>query len=410
MRLRVLFLGASLLVGGCLSRSRAADSPSAREASAVARERTDELSASAPSSAPASEDCDGPNEAGGPPDRGEEGDEHSTIDDGIDLPPAEGGTDAVTPLAELSDGEIWSRLKGDIGALGPISIGRAHGGVLVAGVRMPEGANWDVVHPTLAWGTRETVDALSVAIDAVATKFPNTPKAFVGDISDKHGGHLHPHVSHQSGRDVDLGYYLTDGYRWYATATSSNLDRARTWHLVRTLIASSDVELILVDIQIQRLLKAYAYQIGEDPAWLDQVFQAGGKSQRPLIFHANGHATHLHVRFYSPVAQELGRRAYRLLLARRLLSPPTLYITHTVKAGETLSHLALRYKVTPEAIKKANALTRDVLRMNKPYKIPQVGGIAMPGRVVIPPRRAPPPPKAMIAGISGQPCRRASAQ
>lgn len=408
MRLRGLILGAILVVGGCLPRQRAVESPSAREATHA---KTDELSPSASSPAPTS-DCDGPSEA---PTAvgGEEGDDATTIDDGIDLPPvtAEAGADAVRPFAELSDAEISSRLKGDIGALGSISIGRAHGGVLVAGVRMPEGTNWEVVHPTLAWGTKETVDALSLAIDAVAAKFPNTPKAFVGDLGARQGGHLHPHVSHQSGRDVDLGYYLTDGHRWYATATSSNLDRARTWHLVRTLIASSDVELILVDIQVQRLLKAYALEIGEDPAWLDQVFQAGGKSQRPLIFHANGHATHLHVRFYSPAAQELGRRAYRLLLGRRLLTPPTLYITHTVKAGETLSHLARRYKVTPEAIKKANALTRDILRVNKPYKIPQVGGIAMPGRLVLPARRTPPAPKTMIAGwSSGEPCRRASAR
>lgn len=403
---RVLVLGAALVLGGCLARPRAAAAPTAREATQA---KTDELSATtaSPASTP---DCDAAGEAGSAPEHGDEGDDHATIDDGIDLPPAEGGTDAVTPFAELSDAEISSRLKGDIGALGPISIGRAHGGVLVAGIRMPEGANWEVVHPALAWGTKETVDALSLAIDAVAAKFPNTPKAFIGDISARQGGHLSPHVSHQSGRDVDVGYYLTEGSRWYTTATSSNLDRARTWHLVRTLIASSDVELILIDLQVQRLLKAYALELGEDPAWLDQVFQAGGKSQRPLIFHAKGHATHLHVRFYSPAAQELGRRAYRLLLARRLLSPPTLFITHTVKAGETLSHLALRYKVTPEAIKKANAMTRDVLKVNKPYKIPQVGGIAMPSRVVIPSRRVPPAVKSMIAGVVGQPCRRASAQ
>ena len=82
-----------------------------------------------------------------------------------------------------------------------------------------------------------------------------------------------------------------------------------------------------------------------------------------------------------------------------------------MKPGETLSHLALRYKVTGDAIKKANALTKDMLRVNKPYKIPQTGGIAMPARVVLPPRRVPPSPN-VVAGSkpssSGEPCRRAS--
>ncbi|MCW5831934.1 MAG: penicillin-insensitive murein endopeptidase [Labilithrix sp.] len=123
-------------------------------------------------------------------------------------------------------------------------------------------------------------------MESVAARFPNTPKAFIGDISARRGGHQPPHVSHQSGRDVDVSYYLTEGHRWYATANASNLDRARTWHFVRTLIADSDVDLILVDLEVQRLLKAYALEIGEDPAWLDQIFQAGGKSSRPLIFHA----------------------------------------------------------------------------------------------------------------------------
>jgi penicillin-insensitive murein endopeptidase len=346
--------------------------------------------------------------------------EHTTLDDGFEPPaqagptPAQPGAPAApAPFADLTDAELEARLRADVGALGPMSIGRTNGGALVSGIRMPEGANWQLVSPGLAWGTKETIDGLAHAIDAVAARFPDTPKAFIGDISAKNGGHLHPHVSHQSGRDVDLGYYLTEGHRWYANASGSALDRARTWHLVRTLIADSDVEMILVDLSIQRVLKAYALSIGEDAAWLDEVFQVGGKSRRPLIFHVKGHATHLHIRFFNPVAQELGRRAYRFMVARRLVAPPTLYVTHTVKPGETLSHLAVRYKVTPEAIKKANAMAKDVVRVNKPYKIPQPGGIAMPAPASIPPRRVPPSPTAVAArspGIGVTPCRRATAR
>jgi penicillin-insensitive murein endopeptidase len=341
---------------------------------------------------------------------------HTTLDDGFEPPPQAGAPAAPAapaPFADLTDREIEARLRGDLGALGSLSVGRTNGGALVSGVPMPEGANWQLVSPGLAWGTRETVDALAHAIDAVSARFPDTPKAFIGNISAKNGGHLHPHVSHQSGRDVDLGYYLTEGHRWYANASGPSLDRPRTWHLVRTLIVDSDIDLILVDLQIQRMLKAYALSIGEDPAWLDEIFQVGGKSRRPLLFHVNGHATHLHVRFFNPLAQELGRRAYRFMIARRVVAPPTLYITHAVKAGETLGHLALRYKVTPEAIKKANALTKDVMRLNKVYKIPQPGGIAMPAPAVIPPRQSPPPPKAVATRGSGAgvvPCRRPSAR
>ncbi len=402
-------LGAAALVSsGCVGPWAAKPRPSATSSpSSVAVEGpSNHDDANSPSASRANgSDCDdGKLASSSASEDGSDG-EHTTIDDGFETPSASpAGTESnAVPFAELSDSDLAARLRTDIGALGPMSIGRAHGGVLVAGVRMPEGKNWQLVNPGLAWGTKETVEALAHAIDVVAERFPNTPRAFIGDISARNGGHLHPHVSHQSGRDVDLGYYLTEGHRWYATAHGTNLDRARTWHLVRTLISDSDIDLILVDRQIQRILKAYALEIGEDPAWLDQVFQVGGKSQRPLIFHAQGHATHLHVRFYSPIAQELGRRAYRSLVARRIVAPPTLYITHTVKPGETLSHLALRYKVTTDAIKKANALTKDVLRVNKPYKIPQTGGIAMPSRVVVPPRRVPPSPKQ--SALKLEPCR-----
>lgn len=336
------------------------------------------------------------------------------LDDGFEAPSNAQASTAPLPFADLDDATLSSKIAKDIGALGPMSIGHAHGGVLVAGVQMPQGANWELVSPSLSWGTQETVDALARAIDAVAARFPNTPKAFIGNLSAKYGGHLPPHVSHQSGRDVDLGYYHVEGsHRWYATATAANLDKPRTWHLVRTLLAESDIDLILMDLNVQRLMKAYARDVGEDPTWLDQVFQVGGKSSRPVIFHAKGHATHLHVRFYSPAAQELGRRAYRTLLSRHIISPPTLFITHTTKQGETLSHLAHRYKVTTDAIKKANAMHNDVLRVNRPIKIPQTGGVPVPAKLALPTRKVPPPIAAVASGApargwDGEPCKRAS--
>ncbi|MDB4941611.1 MAG: hypothetical protein JWP97_1145 [Labilithrix sp.] len=395
----VLGLSLAFFVLGCGPR-RPPLAPAAT-AQAVPHEASPGELASGPAAPPLPEtDC-----TPAPVEDESEGD-RAMVDDGFEAPAAAPGESALPiPFAELTDAELMARLRGDLGALGSMSIGGAHAGVLVAGTQMPAGESWEVVSPALAWGTKETVDALVHALGSVAERFPGSPHAFVGNLSARNGGYLPPHVSHQSGRDVDLGYYLTTGHRWYAAANAANLDRARTWHLVRTLIADSDVDLILMDVSVQRLLKSHAREIGEDPAWLDQIFQVGGKAARPLVFHAKGHATHLHVRFYSPAAQELGRRMYRTLVARRLVTPPTTFITHTTRAGETLSHLALHYKVTPEIIKKANGMTTDRLRVDRPYRIPQTGGIAAPGRVAVPPRRVPPRPVAPTAPAI-QPCKR----
>src|SRR6185437_13241686 len=98
------------------------------------------------------------------------------------------------------------------------------------------------------------------------------------------------------------------------TATKANLDLPRTWALVKALVTGSDVELILMDKGVQRLVKDYARANGEDGAWLDGIFQVDGAGPRPIIIHVPGHASHVHVRFWAAESRELGRRAYSLLM------------------------------------------------------------------------------------------------
>ena len=198
---------------------------------------------------------------------------------------------------------------------------------------------------------------------------------YIGHISAHRGGHLSPHVSHQAGRDVDISYYYLPGQsRWYATARENNLDRERTWAFVKALVTDTDVQLILMDRSVQRLVREYAVSRGEDRAWVDQLFDGGG-SLPPLIRHAKGHATHIHVRFYNPLAQETGRRAYELLLKRRIIQPPSVYVHHKVKEGETLGALAKKFGVTSKAIQAANGMKSTLLRASSDCKIPQRGGV-----------------------------------
>jgi penicillin-insensitive murein endopeptidase len=337
---------------------------------------------------------------------GEEESDEAALDDGFEEdPPAAGAPlpePAPHPLDGLSRAELKTMYLRDPLSIGAVSLGRIHGGSLVNGVQMPEGEAWVVRQPNFAWGTKETVDSIAHCITVVHQKFPSTPRLYIGHLSRKGGGRFPPHVSHQNGRDVDLGYYYSDEEPWYAKAHVKNLDRARTWALVRALVTDTDVELIIIANSIQQLLRAHALEIGEDPHWLDDLFGGKTATMRPLIRHARGHGTHIHVRFYSPIARETGRRMFSILTALQKIAPSSSYVSHRARKGDTLITLARRYRTTTRVIQRANKLRGNLLREGRVYRIPRQGAVEIvdEGPVVVPPRRLPPSAPAGLA-VSG---------
>ncbi len=317
-----------------------------------------------------------------------------TIDDYVEepLPPETGRPPASHPLDDWPREKLERAVVEDPAALGPISIGSPNGGILLNGVQMPPGEHYELVDPLHAWGTQETIDNLRSCIRRVNEVHPGSHPLYIGHISARGGGRLSPHVSHQSGRDVDVSYYYRDAsQRWYRRAGSGNLDLPRTWTFVRALLTETDVQLILIDASIQRLLRRHATEIGEDPAWLESVFRGGPGGERAIIRHARGHATHIHIRFYNPIAQETARRVYPLLVQHGVVEGVAQYVRHRVRKGETLGRLARRYGTTVKAIMRANGLRSTVIQTRRVYLIPKPTDEAptLPP-VVIPPRRLPP--------------------
>lgn len=298
------------------------------------------------------------------------------------------------PFADMSDSEIAKLLSSDPAKLGSMSLGKPNAGALFNAVPLPPGERWKIVNPAETYGTKETVDFIMASINRVHDEFENTGKVYVGDISDKDGGRLNRHVSHQSGRDADLSWYYKESANcpWWTVGDASNMDLDRTWALIRAFFTETDVQLILIDFRIQGLLYNHAMKKGEDPEWLDRVFQYPQKGGPGIIRHARGHATHVHVRFYNREAQEMGRRAYTMMIKRKMIKPPTYYVYHKVRKGQTLGHLARKYGTSVSAIKRANGLRSTMIRAGKSYKIPKRGGVRpAPGMVVVPPRKIPPP-------------------
>ncbi len=318
-------------------------------------------------------------------------DEHAAEhEDAPDDEPTEGEPTAA--LDDLSDGELLRRFDEQLDELGGLSIGTPNAGRLIGAQRMPGSEHVRLVDPAHAYGTKETISFLTRAILRVQQEHPGGHPLYLGHISAKAGGPLSPHKSHQAGRDVDISYYYREeaSARWYKRATAENLDLPRTWAFVRALIAETDIDLILIDAGLQRVLRSYAEELGEDPAWLEDVFK-GGKGRRPLILHAPGHATHIHIRFFNPVAQEAGRRLVPALVQRGVVAPPAQFVSYSAKKGDTLAALAKRFDTTVQAIMRANGLKSTLIRAKVTYRIPKQVGVKVAPRSRIPPRRVPPP-------------------
>lgn len=200
----------------------------------------------------------------------------------------------------------------EIGA-GSLSVGSPTRGSLHGGAVLSPGDGL-VLEGAYHWGTELAVRSLERAVRQVRACHPGSPDLHIGDLSREHGGWLRPHRSHQSGLDADVGYYYLDDSGWYQHATAKNLDRRRTWALIRALVDGGAVDMIFIDRSVQEILRAYVR--AEDPEGL-RLFQPKNKPREGVIRHAWGHATHMHVRFSDPASVERGAKVGPTIAIRR---------------------------------------------------------------------------------------------
>ena len=210
------------------------------------------------------------------------------------------------PLDGLSAVELAARIRTTPADLGTAIVGRPNRGRLLNPVRLESGPGLEVMNDDRSFATPATVSTIRAAVAEIERDFPGSILR-VGDISGKVGGYIRPHRSHQAGVDADIGFYYRGPAKWYTKANASNLDRERTWALVKALIRQGTVEYLFVDRSIQLLLREHALSIGEPREFLDALFESPAKKDT-LIRHTWGHLTHFHVRFIDPIAEETGRR------------------------------------------------------------------------------------------------------
>jgi penicillin-insensitive murein endopeptidase len=160
------------------------------------------------------------------------------------------------------------------------------------------------------YGTWQLVQLLTRAAQYVAVRQPGA-RLSVGELSAQNGGNLGGHASHESGRDVDLGFYMLDARgrpydafayanfdaRGRATAPNAGLsfDVVRNWELIARLVTDGDarVQYVFVaqglrDLLLQEAKRQNAAQVVRD------------RAARVLVppRERHPHGNHFHVRVY----------------------------------------------------------------------------------------------------------------
>lgn len=194
--------------------------------------------------------------------------------------------------------------------LAAISKGKANKGRLLNARPMPEGNGYFLRdHRPASWGTDTMIQSLITVFDAYSKAFPDAPRINIGDLSRQRGGKLHPHKSHQSGRDIDFGFVHQNNdddvaKQRFTRAARANLDVEKTWFLVEQLARTGNVEVIYVDNLVQKLLYQYASS-RLTPEQREFFFSLPRHSQssNALLRHWPGHRNHFHVRFKCPTGQ-----------------------------------------------------------------------------------------------------------
>ncbi len=184
------------------------------------------------------------------------------------------------------------------------SVGRANDGYLIGGVQL-QSSDDDIIvlEPQFAYGTPE----LALAIEATATDmreaYPDTVPMVVGHLSRPKGGPLRPHKSHQSGRDFDVAFYAKDNrlIRGFKDMRRGDLDVPKTWFFIEALLENADVQYILMDWEVQRIMYE-ELKVFESEWKLRKLFQYPQPRghRKGIIRHAGGHANHLHIRIHCP--------------------------------------------------------------------------------------------------------------
>jgi penicillin-insensitive murein endopeptidase len=221
---------------------------------------------------------------------------------------------ALCSVAICADAWAEERHTAERHTTASASIGAPNDGALLHGRRLPIGPHLRIL-PAYAqrdadWGLDALVALLDGAARDVRRVYPDTVTSF-GDLSHRDGRVLSRHHSHESGRDADVAFFLSDGHGHAAlpdayiaidsegrTTGKSGLvfDDARNWTFVNGLLTNprAHVAYIFVARWIRERLLRYGSRVSEPSI----VHRAAEVLLQPS--DAPPHDDHFHVRISCP--------------------------------------------------------------------------------------------------------------
>ncbi len=162
-------------------------------------------------------------------------------------------------------------------------------------------------HPDREWGTPTMIEVLTTVAERMAWLAPDADPIVIGDISARGGGYLAGHRSHRGGIDADIGIYWGDGRQYqqgFIPVRPDQLDARTNWLLIRALFDTGQVERILLDRSLIRVIRDWTVESGTlTPAEARAIFPPPGEyvwNETGVVHHVDGHKHHMHVRLRCP--------------------------------------------------------------------------------------------------------------
>lgn len=196
-----------------------------------------------------------------------------------------------------------------------LSVGTASEGYLLNGRELAlEGGSWRFIPSVTTrktnFATQQIIGAITRASEAVQERWPDA-MMLVGNMSLEEGGDIVQSVSHNSGRDADVAFYVVDGDsescaiehfammdrngRQVNCDATQRFDPERNWHFVRALLTDpgAQIQWIFISSPLRELLLEQAREEKVD----DELYRkAAAVLHQPR--DSSPHADHFHIRVF----------------------------------------------------------------------------------------------------------------